>query len=103
MWSGLAREGVTKVSEGAYFAAKAAPCMIEMTEMLLRRLSKISRFTGEAVRSLGLVFNQSLLVDRPPALFAHTVEYLRLRACIHKEGRRMCRVGEPVNSLLSLT
>jgi hypothetical protein len=77
--------------------------MIEMTEMLLRRFSKISRFTGEAVRSLGLVFNQSLLVDRPPALFAHTVEYLRLRACIHKEGRRICRVGEPVNSLLSLT
>jgi hypothetical protein len=45
-------------------------------------------------------FNQSLCVDWPPALFAHTVEYLRLRACIHKEGRRICRVGEPVNSLL---
>jgi hypothetical protein len=28
-----------------------------------------------------------------PALFTHAVEYLRLRACICKDGRCMCRVG----------
>jgi hypothetical protein len=28
-----------------------------------------------------------------PALFTHTVEYPRLRACIYKEGRCMRRVG----------
>jgi hypothetical protein len=38
-------------------------------------------------------FYQSLFVRLAPALFTHTVEYLRLRACIHKEGRCMCRVG----------
>src|SRR4030066_1408125 len=77
------------------------PCMIEFNGMLLRRLSKNTRFTGKAVAPRGLVFNQSLIVDWPPALFAHTVEYPRPRACIHKEGRRMCRVGKPVDSLLS--
>jgi len=41
----------------------------------------------------------SLCVDWLPALFADTVEYPRLRACIHKDGRRLCRVGEPVNIL----
>ena len=40
------------------------------------------------------------VVDWPPALFVHTVEYPRLRACIHKEGRRIFRVGKPVSSLL---
>ena len=48
-------------------------------------------------------FYRSLYVDWPPALFAHTLEYLRLRACIYKVGRRMCRVGEPVNKLLPFT
>jgi|SRR3990172_12789321 len=38
----------------------------------------------------------SLYVDRLPALFANTVEYPGLRARIHKDGRRICRVGEPV-------
>src|SRR3989338_8917490 len=75
--------------------------MIEFNGMLLRRLSKNTRFTGKAGAPRGLVFNQSLIVDWPPALFAHTVEYLRPRACIYKEGRRMFRVGKPVNSLLS--
>jgi len=73
--------------------------MIESNEILYRKPSKILRFTGKAVPTLGLVFNQSLFVDWPPALFAHTEEYLRPRACIHKEGRRIFRVGKPVNSL----
>lgn len=28
------------------------------------------------------------------------MEYLRLRACIYKEGRRLCRVGEPVGIVM---
>src|ERR1039457_6658523 len=68
-----------------------------------RRLSKVLRFTGKAAAPWGLVFNQSLLVDCPAALYVHTVKYPRPRACIHKEGRRMCRVGKPVDSLLPLT
>src|SRR3990167_6550080 len=75
--------------------------MIEFNEMLYRRLSKVLRFTGKAVRSLGLVLTRACAVDWPPALFAHTVEYPRPRACIHKEGRRIFRVGKPVDSLLS--
>lgn len=35
-------------------------------------------------------------LDWSPALIAHAVEYLRpLRACVHKVGRRVHRVGEP--------
>ncbi len=41
----------------------------------------------------------SLSVDWLPALFANAVEYPRFRACIHKDGRRMRRVGEPVSIL----
>ena len=78
------------------------PCMIKFNERLSKKLSKSFMFHREGRPNLRTGFNQSLLVDWPPALFGHTVEYPRLRACIHKEGSRIFRVGKPVNSLLSL-
>ena len=76
--------------------------MIPNIEALCRYVSTMSGSLGkpshpeDSVRIARL----SLRVDWLPALFAHTVEYPRPRACIHKEGRRMCRVGEPVIILL---
>jgi len=75
--------------------------MIEFNEMLYRRLSKVYVSPGRPSLPKDWFFNQSLWLDWPPTLFAHTVEYPRPRACIHKEGRRIFRVGKPVTSLLS--
>ncbi len=60
--------------------------MIEFNEMLYRRLSKVLRFTGKAVRSLGLVFNQSLccrLASRPIRQYRGVSEAKSL----HTQGR----------------
>ena len=81
--------------------AQHQPCMIKFNERLSKRLSKRFTFHREGRPDPRTGINQSLLVDWPPALFGHTVEYPRLRACIHKEGSRIFRVGKPVNSLLS--
>ena len=74
--------------------------MIEIVKVLLLRFGRVHQSLGKPSHPEDRPQGLSLCVDWLPALFAHTVEYPRLRACIHKEGRRMCRVGEPVNILL---
>jgi len=86
--------------DGAVGALKPRPCMIPNIEALCRHVSTMSRSLGKPSRPEDRRSRLILSVDWLPALFAHTVEYPRPRACIHKEGRRMCRVGEPVIILL---
>ena len=79
-----------------------APCMIkfDLIGVFWRRLSKIAGSLGKPSAPEDRKCFLSLFVDWLPALFAHAVEYPKLRACIHKEGRRFSRVGEPVRILL---
>jgi len=79
------------------------PCMIKFDELWLRWSSRMTGSLGKPSHPKDRQQCLSLFVDWLPALFAHTVEYPRLRACIHKDGRRLCRVGEPVSILPQLT
>jgi hypothetical protein len=73
--------------------------MIETVPILVGNVSTITRSLGKPSHPEDRPYRLSLDVDRLPALYADTVEYLRLRACLHKVGRRLCRVGEPVMML----
>src|SRR3989344_9322412 len=77
----------------------AHPCMIKLHNPRPRWPGRIMRSLGKPSHPEDRQCCLSLCVDWLPALFADTVEYPRLRACIHKDGRRLCRVGEPVNIL----
>ena len=68
--------------------------MMEFVKVLLLGFGRIHRSLGKPFRPEDRLHSLSLFVDWLPALFADPVEYLRLRACIYKDGRRMCRVGE---------
>ena len=70
--------------------------MIEILLILVGDVSRVMSSLGKPLHPEDRPKRLILFVDRLPALFANTVEYLRLRACIHKDGRRLCRVGEPV-------
>ena len=76
--------------------------MIEIVKVLLLMFGIIYESLGKPSHPEDRPQGLSLWLDWLPALFANIVEYPRLRACIHKDGRRMCRVGEPVNILLQL-
>ena len=67
----------------------AHPCMIKTVLMLVDNVSTITRSLGKPSHPEDRPHRLSLDVDRLPALYADTVEYLRLRACIHKVGRRL--------------
>ena len=83
---------------GRTFLRKALlrPCMIEIVLILVEGISKIVGSLGSR-SALKTDLGLSLCEDWLPALFANTAEYPRLRACIRKDGRRLCRVGEPVS------
>jgi hypothetical protein len=83
---------------GRTFLRKALlrPCMIEIVLILVEGISKIVGSLGSRT-ALKTDLGLSLCEDWLPALFANTAEYPRLRACIRKDGRRLCRVGEPVS------
>ena len=68
------------------------PCMIKFNQCCQGDQVSFNRSLGGRIR-LRTDNCQSLFVRLAPALFTHTVEYLRPGACIHKAGRCMCRVG----------
>ncbi len=72
------------------------PCMIKIILILVEVTSRIRVSLGKPFRPEDRHHRLSLCVDWLPALFADTAEYPRLRACIRKDGRRLCRVREPV-------
>ncbi len=74
----------------------AHPCMIKIILILVEVTSRIRVSLGKPSRPEDRHNRLSLCVDWLPALFANTAEYPRLRACIRKDGRRLCRVREPV-------
>jgi len=70
--------------------------MIEIVLISVESVRKIIVSLGKPSRPEDRRTRLILNVDWLPALFANTAEYPRLRACICKDGRRLCRVGEPV-------
>ena len=84
---------------GHTFLRKALlrPCMIEIVLILVGGASKIAGSLGKPFRPEDRPHSLNLCADWLPALSANAAEYPRLRACIRKDGRRLCRVGEPVS------
>ena len=68
------------------------PCMIKFNEYCQVDQVSFKRSLGGRIR-LRTGNCQSLFVRLAPALFTHTVEYLRPGACIHKAGRCLTGYG----------
>ena len=79
--------------DGLRLAASTHPCMIEIVLILVEGASKIMASLGKPSHPEDRPVGLSLTVDWLPALFANTAEYPRLRACIRKDGSRICRMG----------